>query len=76
MVNVPSRVQWEDLVRAEEWTPWRTGWAETRAYGPVAAKASVARFKAIEDRIDAYEKARRAAEAVTALDLETQASTI
>ena len=75
MINVPSRVQWEDLVRAEEWAPWRTGWADTRAHGPVAAKASVARLKAIEDRIDAYDKARCAAEVVAALDPETRAST-
>lgn len=59
MIDVPSRVQWEDLVRAETWAPWREGWAETRAYSPLAAKASVARFKAIDDRIDAYEKSQR-----------------
>ena len=58
MINVPSRVQWEDLVRAEAWAPWREGEAETRAYSPIAAKASVARLKAIDDKIEAYEKSQ------------------
>lgn len=59
MSNIPSRVQWEDLVRAETWAPWTEGWAETPAYSPLAARASVARFKAINDKIEAYEKGQR-----------------
>jgi hypothetical protein len=59
MIDAPSRVQWEDLVRAETWAPWREGWAETPADSPFAAKASVARFRAIDVKIDAYEKSQR-----------------
>jgi hypothetical protein len=59
MTNVPSRVQSEPLVQAEKGTPWRGGWAETTASGPPATKASVARFKAINAKIDAYEASHR-----------------
>ena len=59
MIDAPSRVQWEDLVRAETWAPWREGWAETSADSLITPKASVARFKAIDEKIDAYEKSQR-----------------
>jgi hypothetical protein len=60
MTNVPSRVECEQLVRAEKWFPWRGGWAEgCGASISTAAKASLAKLKAIRAKIDAYEKSQR-----------------
>ncbi len=59
MPNVPSLVEWEHLIRAEKWAPWREGWAESGASIPPAAKASVARFEAIKAKVDAYERSHR-----------------
>jgi hypothetical protein len=59
MTKVPSRVEVEPLVRAEQRIPWRGGWADTTVSGPPATKASVARFRAINAKIDAYEESHR-----------------
>jgi hypothetical protein len=56
MSNASSLLQSAPVVRAEKWTSARWRWAGSPAFIPPAPRASVARFKAIETRINAYEK--------------------